>query len=165
MKTQLPIIKKTTKGFTLIELMIVIAIIAVLSIIGITIYNGQQLNARNNRRREDINAIANALETNKATGSSTYTQLYATMFSSGIVPLDPNNATVTYCGTAGAAQINAPTAGWNAACSASVPVNNPQSTWASVAQGTPASNSFWMVCASIEPYTTGGVYCRGSSQT
>lgn len=50
------------KGFTLIELMIVIAIIAVLSIIVVTIFNGLQKGARDARRMADIRAIRNALE-------------------------------------------------------------------------------------------------------
>ena len=39
------------KGFTLIELMIVVAIIAILSVIGVTIFAGIQKNARDAKRR------------------------------------------------------------------------------------------------------------------
>lgn len=52
--------KKT--GFTLVELLVVIAIIAVLSVIGITVFSGIQKNARDARRRADIDAIAKAFE-------------------------------------------------------------------------------------------------------
>lgn len=176
MKTQLPNTTKTTKGFTLIELMIVIAIIAVLSIIGITIYNGQQLNARNNRRKEDINAIANALETNKGIGSATYSAIYTTSFSSGLFPKDPNTGTVEYCGSTTSGTV-LPVNAWGlATCSTSNGTGGTGTGGAGANFGTAfnaalttfgGASSFWAVCASIEPYGTpgGGVYCRQSSQS
>lgn len=50
------------KGFTLIELMVVIAIIAILSVIGITVFSSVQKSARDAKRRLDGKAIALALE-------------------------------------------------------------------------------------------------------
>ena len=60
------------RGFTLVELLIVITIIAVLSVIGITVYSGVQKNARDARRRADIDSIAKALEIYKSQ-NNTYT--------------------------------------------------------------------------------------------
>lgn len=54
------------KGFTLIELLVVISIIAILSLIGITVFTGVQKNARDAKRRGDMKAISNALEQYKA---------------------------------------------------------------------------------------------------
>ncbi|MEK7617294.1 MAG: prepilin-type N-terminal cleavage/methylation domain-containing protein, partial [Patescibacteria group bacterium] len=54
------------RGFTLIELLVVISIIAILSIIGMTVYGVVQKSARDARRRGDLHAIAQALEQYKA---------------------------------------------------------------------------------------------------
>lgn len=50
------------KGFTLVELLVVISIIAILSVIGITVLSGVQKSARNSKRISDMKAIALALE-------------------------------------------------------------------------------------------------------
>lgn len=50
------------KGFTLVELLVVISIIAVLSVVGMALFTSAQKNARDARRRLDIKAIHNALE-------------------------------------------------------------------------------------------------------
>ena len=49
------------KSFTLIELIIVIGIIAVLSALGATSYSGFQKNARDTRRKADLETITSAL--------------------------------------------------------------------------------------------------------
>ena len=58
--------KSAPKGFSLVELLVVISIIAILSVIGITVFTGVQKGARDARRRGDIHAIAQALEQFKA---------------------------------------------------------------------------------------------------
>jgi len=49
-------------GFTIVELLIVIVVIAILAAITIVAYNGIQQRARNSQRLEDIQTIAKALE-------------------------------------------------------------------------------------------------------
>lgn len=51
-----------TRAFTLVELLIAVSIVAVLSAIGLTVYNGVQARARDTRRIADINKIALYLE-------------------------------------------------------------------------------------------------------
>lgn len=53
--------KKQTRGFTLIELMVVISILAVLSIVGLTTYSHAQSIARDKKRIQDLHMIASAL--------------------------------------------------------------------------------------------------------
>ena len=83
------------KGFTLVELLVVISIIAILSVIGITVFSGVQKGARDAKRRSDIDAIAKALEVNygqcaqQGLGGGPYCAFYGTWFSSGAIPVDP----------------------------------------------------------------------------
>lgn len=57
---------KIKKGFTLIELMIAIAIIGVLATIGFTAFQGTRKSARDAKRKADMEAIRSALEMYKA---------------------------------------------------------------------------------------------------
>ena len=49
-------------GFTLVELLVVITIIAILSVVGISAYSGVQKNARDAKRKEDLRTIKVSLE-------------------------------------------------------------------------------------------------------
>lgn len=50
------------KGFTLLELIIVIAIIGILATLGLTSFTGAQQKARDTKRKGDLKAIQNAVE-------------------------------------------------------------------------------------------------------
>jgi prepilin-type N-terminal cleavage/methylation domain-containing protein len=90
---------KSNKGFTLIELMIAIAIIAVLAVIGITVYSNVQQTARNSRRTADLESISRVIELTKTPSTAYYLNPPATGFSSGSVPQDPITNSV-YCAAA-----------------------------------------------------------------
>ncbi len=96
MKRFLPKSAKNPKGFTLVELLVVVSIIAILSVIGVTVFTGIQKGARDTKRKGDVEAMAKALESNF---TSTYpTTVAATYFTSGLVPTDPQ-ATRSYTTT------------------------------------------------------------------
>lgn len=75
------------RGFTLVELLVVISIIAVLSVIGMAVFTGVSKSGRDAKRREDVDAIAKALETTKV--NSLYRPLTDSDFASGAKPKDP----------------------------------------------------------------------------
>lgn len=90
------------KGFTLVELMVVISIISILSVIGLTVFGGVQQSARNAKRKADLNSIAVALEINFANQRCTtysqksggknggnYCSVISSWFASKGVPTDP----------------------------------------------------------------------------
>lgn len=53
---------KPKRGFTLIELMIAISIIAILSSVGLVTYSSARMIARDSKRKQDLKAISQALE-------------------------------------------------------------------------------------------------------
>jgi prepilin-type N-terminal cleavage/methylation domain-containing protein len=96
------------RGFTLVELMVAISILALLSAIGIVFYGQAELSARDSKRQQDIREIQNALEQyytlnrafpNLAANGTTAANLYATagnwpvnFFQSGAVPVNPRDS-------------------------------------------------------------------------
>lgn len=100
-------IKKITRqlGFTLIELMVVIAIIGLLMAAGLVSYTNAQKSGRDARRKADMNTIAKAIEqyasTNggaypvvsvvPGTGAGTITTVVGAAYFPGGVPADPKN--------------------------------------------------------------------------
>lgn len=80
-----------SKGFTLVELLVVITIIAILAVVGISAFSGAQKTARDGRRRADIDSIAKAMESRFDPVTGTYPALSGTFFSSNAIPTDPGN--------------------------------------------------------------------------
>lgn len=81
-------LNKTAKGrhtgFTLVELLVVIAIIAILSVTAYVALGGQTGKARNSRRMQDLSAIQSALEVYFVENYSVYPA--TDNFQSGLVP-------------------------------------------------------------------------------
>ncbi|NOY14771.1 MAG: type II secretion system protein [bacterium] len=66
------IIKQSVPGFTLLELLVVITIIAILAAIGLGNYTRTLSRGRDARRRADLKAVQNALEQYYVTHDSVY---------------------------------------------------------------------------------------------
>lgn len=162
----LPTSTSSNKGFTLVEILVAITIVAVLAAVGIVIFGGVQSKARDSRRSQDLEAIVNALEGKRQAGSIYYAALIDGDFASGSVPVDPRVATQKYCmwGTttvppvASIAKPVATAVNWT-------DCTGPTADYtAAVAPGVPADVTkvtSWTVCAKQEGVTN-GVECRFS---
>lgn len=73
------------KGFTLVELLVVITIIGILSTIGLTIYSGVQNKAQDVKKKQDIDAIATAYELNYNQRTRQYNKLPDDAVSGGVL--------------------------------------------------------------------------------
>jgi prepilin-type N-terminal cleavage/methylation domain-containing protein len=85
-------------GFTLIELMVTIAIIAILAVMGMSLFTNAQRSARDTKRISDIKEIQKALELYYTTNGSVYPASTnslnnSTYFASGVLPPDPTSTT------------------------------------------------------------------------
>lgn len=88
------------RGFTLLELLIVIAIIGILISIGVVSYSSAQKKSRDSRRTADMKAIQNAWEQYYADNSGSYPAsctISATYLPAGL-PTDPKS-TLAYAST------------------------------------------------------------------
>lgn len=82
--------KRTSAGFTLIEIMVATTIIAVLSVIGIVSYNSVNKRSRDAKRKSDLEQVRSALEMYRADNGS-YPGTSATFIT--LTTLDAGNGT------------------------------------------------------------------------
>lgn len=83
------------KGFTLVELMVTVAIIAILATSGVAVYSNVSKNARDAKRKVDIESIAKTFE-QKYTRNKSYTAITDSDFVSG-VPVPPKSGEKYTC--------------------------------------------------------------------
>lgn len=91
--------QKKSSGFTLIELMVVVAIISILASVGIAVYSGAQKKARDSKRQQEIIEIQKAIEQYYAIKSIYPDNIYdaaqinnAEYFAKGTTPVDPKSS-------------------------------------------------------------------------
>jgi prepilin-type N-terminal cleavage/methylation domain-containing protein len=152
----------TTRGFTLIELMVAISIVAILATVGLVVFGNVQKQARDSRRTQDLAAIASAIESTRVPGAVAYTSLSTANFANGQIPTDPKTGTQDYClvyetdlpPTAPPDNL----ALWGATCPVgAITVNNISSL------PLVAGSTSWTVCAKLEVDPT-QVICQSSKQ-
>lgn len=147
---------RVKKGFTLIELMVVIAILAVIGLISISLYGNAQKTARDGRRRSDIDQMAKSIEsardfTSKDSPYTYKTDQYNEDYANSL-PTDPSPSK-NYCyKSANDAKILDPSLTWDTGC----PVG-----WLAFDSNVNIDKvRYWKVCASLE--NTSVVYCKAS---
>lgn len=82
-------LQSTHTGFTLVEMLVVVSIIAVLAIVATLFYRSSQNAALDARRKGDINTIASAYEANFDQAAREYQVLQATDFRDQSIPVPP----------------------------------------------------------------------------
>lgn len=80
---------KAERGFTLVELLVVIMIIVILASIGMVVFRGVSENSRDSRRKADIESISKSYETNYDFEEQRYRELTKEDFTSGKKPVPP----------------------------------------------------------------------------
>lgn len=157
MQKLLPKTAKNPRGFTLIELLVVITIIAILAVIGFTVYSGLQMRARNAKAKLDIDSIAKALEVNYTALDAKYHSLNESDFSGGI----PEGIKSSYCIKTGNTTPANPSGTWLSGCPGA-------EGYELVRDGNPAGTfGAWKVCASLEsegPTVPAEVFCKANAQ-
>lgn len=144
---------KSSNGFTLVELLIVIAILAILATVGIVYYVGIQAKARDSARKSDLYEISTALEVNKTL--SGYVPLQSSQFTSFQWSDPKGNA---YCIAEGNPADPLVSGPWEDTCPAG---------FVSVAPGSPAASFFqWKLCTYLEKPVPPdpNVFCRQNRQ-
>lgn len=171
MKKILPRTAKNPSGFTLVELLVVVAIIAILAIIGAVIFSGVQAKARDAKRQAEIIAIAKAFEANKTSGSTSYPAITTAWFAGGVIPSDtytgatPPVYSIAYVDTTSCVVGRATTASWDS--SSSNPASSTFTLTPPTGCGTlvigavstaPANITSFQICALLESGTT-NIFC------
>jgi len=96
---------KSNKGFSLVELLVVITIIAILSVVAYMSLGGQTAKARNSVRTQDLSNIQSALEIYFINNSNTYPTTLSVLKTAGLItelPKDPTKKTLDYAYTSNA---------------------------------------------------------------
>lgn len=86
---------KISKGFTLLELLVVIGIIGVIMALATVAYSTTQKSGRNSRRKQDLVAIQGALEQYYSTNGFAYPNTDCTLAASNLKsswPVDPGDS-------------------------------------------------------------------------
>lgn len=163
MNKSLPNTIKNSKGFSLIEILVAVSIIAILSVIAVAMYTTIQQDARDGKRTSELGAIANALEINKP--SAGYASLLNTQFGGSTYPGRSLSTDTTAIGPNGdfyciiSNSTTAPTlAQWpNPGVCPTTPA------YVQVGNGTPtAGATSWSVCTRME--NPAAVVCKINNQ-
>lgn len=78
-----------SKGFTLVELLVVMTIIAILAGLGLVSYQGARKSARDGKRKADLEQIRSALEMYRADNGTYPADLSGTFLTYITLPTDP----------------------------------------------------------------------------
>ena len=161
---------QASKGFALVELLVVISIIAVLAVVALSVFSNVQKSARDSRRRSEIDALAKSIETTRNPVSQLYvytTTSYANDFANPLK--DPKSGGVThYCILTSATPTDPNTIGSAAPTwSTSDICPTAPGSWTDIdaagsgfSIGTSSNIGSWKVCGQLE--IDGSSFCKSS---
>jgi prepilin-type N-terminal cleavage/methylation domain-containing protein len=78
------------KGFSLVEVLVVISVLVILSAIGLVVYINTQKIAQESRLKADVEAIAEALEQKYDPVTDSYVDITDADFTNGTIPKTPS---------------------------------------------------------------------------
>ena len=161
--------ERSRSGFTLIELLVVISIIAIISVIAIALFSNVQADARDSKRKAELEAIANVLEVNKSAGN--YNPILPTNFGGGVYPgdgvsviaLDPQD--YPYC-IAASTSSTPPATPTDVTEFSTIPLcpNTPVTYNKITGLDPPTTTISWKLCTRLENKGTPTVFCRTNVQ-
>ena len=171
MTAQVPTTPKT-QGFTLIELLVTIAIIAIISVVAVALFGNIQADARDGKRRAELESLANALEVNKTSGGGAYNPILTSQLGGGVFPGggtsradDPQG--YPYCISAGTTS-TPPTAPTNAQVGtwSTTACPNPPTGYTVISGTQPVATTTisWTLCTRLENKGTPAVFCRSNTK-
>ncbi len=161
----------TSKGFTLIELLVTIAIIAIISVVAVALFGNIQADARDGKRRAELESLANALEVNKTSGGGNYNPILAAQLAGSTFPGASTTATdpqgYPYC--IGASVTTTPPGVAVVANFVLSPIGCAGAGGTAgytVMSGTqpPATTVSWTLCTRLENKGTPVAFCRSNTQ-
>lgn len=140
-------------GFTLVELVVVLTILAILGTIGLLQYRGVTSRARDSARKADVYEISTALEVNKTPQG--YISLQGNQFSSFQWQDSQGNV---YCIASGSPSDPVASVAWGSSCPSGFVVAAPGAP--------PGSFTAWKVCTFLENPGQGNsnIFCKTSRQ-
>ena len=80
------------KGFTLVELLVTISIVAIIALVASVLFGGVAKSANDATRFTDVGMIAKAFEAHYDPSSGIYPGVVDSWFTSGVQPVDPNGS-------------------------------------------------------------------------
>lgn len=157
------------RGFTLIELMVVIAILAILAVIGVSTFSSSQAGARDARRRENIDGLTKSIEGTRDPTTGVY------LYDTTRYTTDYPDASTRAKDPTGAGVANTPDYCIATKTTDSTPPTNPttwpansdcESTMSIFVNGTtvtnfPAGTKSWLICARME--ANGAIFCKSNT--
>ncbi len=167
----LPKSKTSVKGFTLIELLVTIAIVAIISVVAVALFGNIQQDARDGKRRAELESLANALEVNKSGGGGNYNPILAAQLAGSTFPGASTTATdpqgYPYC--IGASATTTPPGVAIVANFVLSPIGCAGAGGTAgytVMSGTQPANTTvsWRLCTRLESKGSPTVYCRTNTQ-
>lgn len=141
------------RGFTLVELMVVISIVAILAVVGFSVFSGTQKNARDGRRRSEIDSIAKSVETMRNLGAATTSYNYSAANYTSDMKSITDPSLLQYC-------IIYPVPAGDIGITSAPTATTCPNSYVAMTAAAMTNQPSWKVCTWLE--ATGAAYCKSN---